>query len=148
AFATAFTSRRPSPLIGELAQTAPTRPAAAEQEESTRLRQRLAGLGPDDRRRTLVDLVRSGAADVLGHTSADAIEAERPFKDLGFDSLTAVELRDRITHLTGLALPTTLVFDHPNATALARRIADELGITAAQDAAPQPAVTTGQQTDE
>ncbi len=147
-FATAFTSRRPSPLLAELPEAAPARVAADEQAGSERLRQRLADLGPDDRRRMLVDLVRTGAAEVLGHSSADAIEAERPFKDLGFDSLTAVELRDRLAQLTGLVLPTTLVFDYPNATALARLLSEELGVTAAEQSTPQAGEGTVNGTDE
>ncbi len=147
-FATAFTSRRPSPLIAELPAAAPARAAADEQAGSAQLRGRLADLGPDDRRRALVELVRTAAAEVLGHASADAIEADRPFKDLGFDSLTAVELRDRLAHTAGLVLPTTLVFDYPNATALARRLAEELGVTQAERSVPRAGVPAADGTDE
>ncbi|MDI5965473.1 type I polyketide synthase [Streptantibioticus silvisoli] len=147
-FAAAFTSRRPSPLLAELPEAAPARAAEDEQAGSAELRGRLAAIGPDDRLRVLVELVRSGAAEVLGHASAEVIEAERPFKDLGFDSLTAVELRERLSQVTGLVLPTTLVFDHPNATALARRLSDELGITAAEQSLPRTGGTAVPGTDE
>ncbi|MFF3818617.1 SDR family NAD(P)-dependent oxidoreductase [Streptomyces bluensis] len=87
---------------------------------------RLAGLRPDERRRHLVELVRAEAAGVLGHGSSEAVDADSEFRRLGVDSLTAIELRNRLATATGLHLPATLVFDYPTPRRLAVHLLGEL----------------------
>ncbi|MEU1806867.1 SDR family NAD(P)-dependent oxidoreductase, partial [Streptomyces sp. NPDC019937] len=96
------------------------------------LAEHLRGLRPEERARHLVDLVRDEAARVLGHTSPDsgsggsAVSADKDFRRLGVDSLTAIELRNRLSSVTGLHLPATLVFDYPTPRGLAGFLLGEL----------------------
>ncbi|MFJ9646028.1 type I polyketide synthase [Streptomyces sp. NPDC101206] len=112
--------------------------AAAEAEDTTgHVLRRLAELPRDEHAAVLTALVCEQAATVLGHRPDDEMELMRPFQDLGFDSLTAVELRGRLGAALGLSLPVTLVFDHPTPQELADHLA-----TAVADALPDPATAT------
>nr|WP_028478666.1 type I polyketide synthase [Nocardia sp. CNY236] len=112
------TPRQTLRRVGDLAGTG--EPALAE---------RLAGLAPAEAHRILLDIVRSNAAIVLAHVSADEIHPARSFKDLGFDSLTGVELRNRLANTVGVRLPAALVFDHPTPEALTSYLLDQVGAT-------------------
>ncbi|MGH3378591.1 MAG: acyl carrier protein, partial [Actinoallomurus sp.] len=95
-------------------------PARRAEAAGVSLADRLAAVDQADWETVTLDLVRAQVASVLGHDTSGSIDPERAFKDLGFDSLAAVELRNRLTQATGLRLPTTLVFDHPTSAAVAR----------------------------
>ncbi|MET9293112.1 SDR family NAD(P)-dependent oxidoreductase [Streptomyces sp. NPDC003077] len=116
-----------APALRGLVRTTGRRTAAGRGAGDDALTRRLSALPEDERRRFLVGFVGEHAAAVLGHTDASAVAADQSFRDLGFDSLTAVELRNRLGAATGLRLPATLVFDHPSPTALADFLHAELG---------------------
>ncbi|MDI5965476.1 type I polyketide synthase [Streptantibioticus silvisoli] len=140
-FAPRFTATRPSPLLSALPELQRAAGASAEPAGDGRaaaLAARLAGGSADERRQALLDLVLEHVALVLGHGSAGAIATGRPFRDLGFDSLTALELRNLLGAATGLALPAGLIFDHPTPTALAEHLNSRL--TGVQGRADAPVV--------
>uniref|UniRef100_UPI001304B82D type I polyketide synthase n=1 Tax=Amycolatopsis sp. CA-126428 TaxID=2073158 RepID=UPI001304B82D len=111
------------------------RPSARRPAEPADLPARLAGLPEAEQHARLVDFVAGQVAAVLGHAGAQDVEPGRPFGELGFDSMTAVELRNRLEARTGLALPATVVFDHPTPEALATHLRGELAPAAGDDSA-------------
>uniref|UniRef100_UPI00131AEAF6 type I polyketide synthase n=1 Tax=Amycolatopsis anabasis TaxID=1840409 RepID=UPI00131AEAF6 len=119
--ATALRGREEIPALLRGLAPAARRAASGANAEAT-LEQRLAGLNPEERRRSVLTLVRSRVAGVLGHASAESIEPDRAFQELGFDSLAAMELRNQLNAVTGLRLPATLVFDYPNSQAITDHI--------------------------
>ncbi len=132
--ALAARSGRLPALLDDLTPAPERQPAAP---AGGSLARRLAGLPPGERSRIALEAVCGEVATVLGYDSPTAIDSRRAFKDLGFDSLLAVELRNRINDLTGLRLPATLVFDYPNPAALTTRLLSE--ISGVQSQAPTQA---------
>ena len=122
------------PLLRNLLRTRRTATAGG---TAAGVLQRLVDARPADRDRAIVDLVRAEAAAVLGHSTPAAIGVDKEFRSLGFDSLTSVELRNRLSAATGLSLPATLVFDYPTPKELADQLASELLGSAPED----PAIT-------
>ncbi|MFF7251576.1 type I polyketide synthase, partial [Embleya sp. NPDC008237] len=113
-------------LLRGLGRSGPSRRSVAVRSDAgATLRRRLDGLSAAERNDALLDVVRSQAAATLGHADAEAIEPERAFAELGFDSLSAVEFRNGLNAATGLRLPSTLVFDYANPLVLAEHIGTE-----------------------
>ncbi|MFK0297377.1 SDR family NAD(P)-dependent oxidoreductase, partial [Streptomyces sp. NPDC090442] len=145
-YAPAFTAARPSSLVTGVPEAAEalksgdagTAPGSSAGGEGT-LAARLTGLSAAQARAMVLDLVRSRAAAVLGHASSEAVAPGRAFRDLGFDSLTAVEFRNVLSVATGLSLPSTVVFDYPNAGALAEFVCGQVwgsGVEGVVEAGP------------
>ncbi|PRQ09065.1 type I polyketide synthase [Enhygromyxa salina] len=134
----------PPTMLRGMVRAAP-RPRAtasvAATSSSTSLQQRLAPMSDAERDRALLDLVRSEIASVLDLGRPESLGPDRPLKDLGLDSLVAVELRNRLQTVTGLRLPSTLLFDYPTPGALATMIHGELSL-ADVGATISPAVST------
>ncbi|MGA6160980.1 SDR family NAD(P)-dependent oxidoreductase, partial [Stenotrophomonas sp. NPDC087984] len=130
-FPAAFTAQRPSPLLDELNTAAEnpterTSSASTGPSAGTSLQQRLSTGTPEQQHQLLLERIQSLAASILGHSGPDAIPPAQPFQELGFDSLTAVELRNQLATATGIDLAPALVFDHPTPSALATYLRAEL----------------------
>ncbi|MFC3744978.1 type I polyketide synthase, partial [Paractinoplanes deccanensis] len=139
-FAATFAVARRTSLFDAIAESRTAGPAPGDT-EATRTAAGLRGLDPAQRRQALLDLVLGHTATVLGHESADRLDVRRAFKEQGFDSLTAVELRNRLCRATGLTLPTTVVFDHPTPAGMADHLQAQLfGATVAAADGAEPTV--------
>ncbi|MFD4998733.1 beta-ketoacyl reductase, partial [Streptomyces buecherae] len=127
-FPASFTAQRPSPLLAHLtpapavtAEVTSGQPAA-----TSALAQQLADSTPGQQQQIVLHHIQTTAAQILGHASIDAVPAAQPFQDLGFDSLTAVELRNQLASSTGLDLTPALIFDHPTPKELADFLREQL----------------------
>jgi malonyl CoA-acyl carrier protein transacylase/short-subunit dehydrogenase len=126
-FAPVYQLARPRPLLRGLPEVTADGEAGESSAESTGdLKGQLASLTPPEQQRTLLELVRNQVAVVAGYDAGSAVEPARAFKELGFDSVTAVDLRNRLGASTGLKLPATVAFDHVNSQALAEHLWTQL----------------------
>ncbi|MER7188215.1 SDR family NAD(P)-dependent oxidoreductase, partial [Streptomyces hyaluromycini] len=138
-FAPGFTAARPSPLLSELPEVQAalrepeTAAGATDAGSASGLAGLLAGLSAEDRESAVLGRVRAHAAAVLGHPDPSAVDPDTAFTGQGFDSMTAVQLRNTLVKEFGLRLPTTLLFDHPTPLAVARFVLGETTGTAEQD---------------
>ncbi|GAA0846450.1 type I polyketide synthase [Streptosporangium amethystogenes subsp. fukuiense] len=123
------------PLLRGLVRTPARRTAGAAAPSGTvSLAEQLAGLTEVAQRGLLLDMVRGHVAATLGHADSAGVDVRRAFKEVGFDSLSAVELRNRLNTATGLRLPSSLIFDHPTPEAVALHLhATVAGPTAEAD---------------
>ncbi len=113
------------PMFGDLVRSTARGPGERGGSSSSFAR-RLAGAGESEREALVLELVGEQVATVLGHANPEALDTQRTFKELGFDSLTAVELRNRLNAASGLRLPATLVFDYPTVAGVASQLLREL----------------------
>ncbi|MBU3869450.1 SDR family NAD(P)-dependent oxidoreductase, partial [Streptomyces sp. 4503] len=135
-FGARLTASRPSPLLRELLRdvSLPTEPTGSGAADA--FAARLEAMAERERTATVLDLVRTHVAAVLGHAASEAIDPARPFQEIGFDSLTAVELRNRLTAATGARFPASVIYDYPTPAALAEHVCREaLGLA---DRTPVP----------
>jgi aryl carrier-like protein len=145
-----YLGARPDPFfhgLPDVARTLALTGAAAG--TAAALRAQLAAADPEEAAAIVLEVLRSHAAAVLGHASADALDTEVTLLELGFSSFTALELSGRLRAATGLEVPAAVVFDHPTLTALARHLSAELRPASSTGPAPntQPATAgTGQET--
>jgi NAD(P)-dependent dehydrogenase (short-subunit alcohol dehydrogenase family)/acyl carrier protein len=147
-FLPAFTASRPSPLLAAFAEQVAAAPTAQSdgrhaEDETQSLTQRIAALPDAERLPALTEVVRTHVAALVGESGPERVDPGRALKEIGFDSLMSVELRNRFAGLIGVKLPATLVFDHPTPNALARHLLGHLDLGAAGAAPaekPLPAV--------
>jgi polyketide synthase 7 len=137
-FAPAYTSARPSPLLAGIAEARQAMEAAAGSAETGHggLAARLAGLAAAGQERAVLEAVCQVAAAVLGYESAGAVRPGAAFRDLGFDSLTAVEFRNQMAIVAGVQLPATMAFDYPTPQELARWLRTIISPATNEDADP------------
>jgi acyl transferase domain-containing protein/acyl carrier protein len=142
-FAPLFTVRRSSPLIAALPEVAEALDGNGGEEsaadDGSELARRLTGLPPVEQDQMLTTQIRAMVAEVLGYPSTEAVDPAWAFSDMGFDSLTAVDLRNRLSSTTGLRLPSTAVFDYPTPAGLAQQIRQEMsaaGLLSGTDGPP------------
>ncbi|GAA3433018.1 type I polyketide synthase [Kutzneria kofuensis] len=126
-FVPTFTIARPRPLLNALPEVREVLDGGDESEGESAFAAKLAGLSDAERGRAVLDLVRSHVAAVLGYDDPSTLDPSRPFEGLGFDSVSAVDLRNRLGTATGLKLPSTLVFEYTSTSALAEHLKSLLG---------------------
>ncbi|MEU5304245.1 type I polyketide synthase [Streptomyces noursei] len=142
-----FTASRRRPLFDELAPARPAEGTGTDTGDRSRLRDELAPLSPPERQQRLTQLVHAEVAAVLGHPDVDRVDPRRAFRDLGLDSVTAVDLRNRLATVTGLRAPATVVFDYPSVVELAQHLAEKL-FGGLQSASPVASLPTGDDPDD
>ncbi|MGH3806940.1 MAG: type I polyketide synthase, partial [Pseudonocardiaceae bacterium] len=127
-FVAAYTLERPSRFVDEIPEVRALLAEAATGKapiEPSGLREELAMMAPDEQENAVIDLLAGQVGEVLNLRNA-GVDVHRSFKEMGFDSLTAVELRNRLNAITGLQQPVSTVFDYPDIESLTRHLLDEL----------------------